>query len=163
MGRPKKPNLLPATTTQNPIAIETKDSREDQFIVNLFVYKSIKEAALASGYSKTYSEAQIHQKFKSKRFQDKIVQAYKDNCYADLSLIHKINHKALEAINSDLENGSGELLAKLKHVPRQYLEIVKLLSPEAGTQINMVHIDSLQAIVSSKLNGKSDPTGSSAE
>jgi len=162
MGRPKqKPNLLPAIQQQNPIATENRDSKEDKFLRMLFVCKTVREAAQAAGYSESYSHAEVYQKFNSPTFQAKLTQVYKDNCYSDLGLIHKINHKALEVIHDDVENGQIESLSKLKHIPRQYLEITKLLVPESGSGVPLVHIDNLQMLIQGKvINGKKTTDGS---
>jgi len=165
MSKPKSnPNCLPSViNTDKPIAIDIKDSREDKFIDLLFVCKSVREAAIQSGYSETYSTASIYHKFKLPAFQAKLIQRYKDNCYSDLPLIQKINHQGLLRIHEDLTSGNGELAAKLKHIPRQILEITRLLQPEGAAGPTLVNIESLQVLLNSKFNGKPDPSDGSAE
>lgn len=165
MGKPKSnPNCLPVVVDPDKrIAIDIKDSREEKFVDLLFVCKSIREAALAAGYSETYSGTPIYQKFKSPSFQAKIINAFKTNCYTDLPLVQKINHASLNAMHRDLEAGNLDSVAKLKHIPRQILEITRLLQPEGVQGHTMVNIENLQMLVNGKFNGKADPTDGSTE
>ena len=165
MSKPKQnPNILPEVIDpEKQIASETKDSREEKFLDLLFVCKSVSDAAQKAGYSKKYSTSAIYYKFRLPSFQSKIIARFKDNCHSDLPLIQKINRQGMKRILEDLETGDGDLAAKLKHIPRQTLEIVKLLSPEGGTTVNLVNVESLQAIVNGKFGNSSDSTGSDTE
>jgi len=116
----------------------------------MFICHSIKEAAIQAGYSHNYANAPIYQKFKSDRFQAKLIKAYKDNCYSDLPIVHKINRLSLRQMVKDLEQGDIDSVAKLKHIPRQILEITSLLKPEGTGAVNFVNIENLQAIVNGK-------------
>jgi hypothetical protein len=150
MKHKTNPKILPETT--DPLATSKRDSREEAFINALMVTDSIPDAGIMAGYSESYATVGLYAKFKDARFQSKLIEHFKAHCFSDLPTILKINKLGLNRIQRDLESGNGDLAAKLKHIPRQTMEITRLLNPEGtGATINLVNIESMQAIITGKL------------
>ena len=164
MGRPKlKPNILPATQEQQPIATQVRDTKEDAFLSLLFEGWPVKEAALKAGYSESTAISSIYSKFKTLAFQDKIRDYAVSHNARSIPKVCDLYTKTIDTLHKEVSNGNLDNMAKLKHIPRQILEIGRILTPESGHGVNMVHIDSLQMIVNGKFGKKPEPTDGSAE
>lgn len=150
----KHKSNIPILPDQDPdsIAITKKDTREEAFIRALMITDSIPAAGIMAGYSESYSNTALYAKFKCPKFQAKLIEHFKSHCFSDLPTILKINKLGLNRIQKDLEDGNGDLASKLKHIPRQTLEITRLLAPETHAgNVTLVNIESLQAIITGKV------------
>ena len=150
MKHKTNPNILPETT--DPIATSKRDSREDAFISNLFLGLTVKDAGMLAGYSDTYSQSTIHYKFNDPTFQAKLRDyAYAHNASSIPKVVNLYN-RTIDILAKEVANGDLDNMAKLKHIPTQILQIGKVLSPDIHAQtINLVNIESMQAIITGKL------------
>jgi hypothetical protein len=154
MPRPKQnPNCLPTVIDPSkPIASENIDSREERFISLLFQGIPVREAGIAAGYSKDYSETGIYSKFKTETFQAKIRDyAISSNCRS-IPKVCDLYSRTIDELHKEVVNGNLDNLAKLKHIPRQILEIGRILQPEGAAGPTLVNIESLQVLLNSKFN-----------
>ena len=165
MPRPKQnPNCLPALQdSTKPIAIDIKDSREDDFIRNMFLGLSVLDAGMKAGYSHSYCTSAIYQKFNSKAFQDKLRDYAISTNARSVPKVCNLYARAVDHLYAQVERGELDNLAKLKHIPRQVLEIARILQPEGAAGPTLVNIENIQMLVNGKFNGKPDPTSGDSE
>jgi hypothetical protein len=152
-----KRNLPILPEDKDPIATSKRDSREDQFLNLLFQGLSIKDAGLAAGYSPSYCETSIRYKFNDPAFQDKVRAYAISHNSSSIPKVVRLYQRSLDIMSQEVEQGNLDNLAKLKHIPTQMLQIGKLLASETPQSvINLVNIESLQAIIQNKVNGNND-------
>lgn len=150
----KHKSNIPILPDQDPdsTAIVKKDTREEQLVRNLFLGLDPKQAALKAGYSESFSDSSVYTKFKSKRFQDLIRDYAIANNVTEIPKVCNLYRIAVNQMHKEAQSGDLSNLAKLRHIPRQILEIGRVLAPEAHTgNVTLVNIESLQAIITGKV------------
>ena len=120
---PKRDNPLLPASTDNSSEVAQVDNREDQFVRNLFLGLSVKEAGSKAGYSANYCISAIYNKFKSIAFQNKIRDYAIAHNTASVPKVANLYRMAVDQMYKEAQAGDLENLAKLKHIPRQILEI----------------------------------------
>jgi hypothetical protein len=117
-----------------------KPDMEDLFTRNLFLYPTIKEAALAAGYSESSAESTVYTKMKSSKFQDKVREYAKEHDLLNIPRILSIEDKVL----SHLEDNPLDI-GKFKDTIKQKKTIAGLLKQEdQGTKTILVNVKYLQ-------------------
>ena len=141
----------------NPLALEPIDedaketSKNQKLIRNLLLGMKLPEASLQAGFSASYSTSGVYQKFKSARFQNEIKEFCLAHNIMELPRVMSIYHRALNLVESDLDNGKVENLSKLKHIPKKMLQMGGLLADENKGTVAFVNVDSIRAIISQKM------------
>ena len=100
-------------------------SREGRFIRNLFIYKTVNEAALDAGYSPNTAKAYIYTKIKQNKFQEKVRQYAIENDLMALPKIAYIENKVLDHL---VENPLD--LPKYIHTVKQKKQTAGILGHE---------------------------------
>ena len=162
MSRPKqKPNLLPITQEQKPIATENRDSREDRFISLLFQGLPVREAGISAGYAEEYSRTGLYVKFKDEKFQTKLRDYALANNAQSIPKVCDLYAKTVDVLHKQVSNGDLSNMSKLGRIPETILKIGKILTPEMVGGVPLVHIDNLQMLIQGKvINGKKTTDGS---
>jgi len=123
-------NTLPAELTQ-----------EEKLIRNLFIHKTVNEAAIAAGYSPKTASGYIYTKIKNERFKRKVQQYAIDNDIMSLPKIAYIENKVLEHL---MDNPLD--VAKFKHITKQKKQVAGILGqdiPFQGPTINITAVQNL--------------------
>jgi hypothetical protein len=146
MKHPKKDNILPVPAS-NSLPQGNRDSREDEFIRFLFLGMSVYDAGLKAGYSKSSLDSTIYTKFKNPKFQDKIRDYVIANNSASIPKVCDLYKRTVDQLHKEVKEGNLENVSKVRHIPRQILEIGRVLSPEGVQTANFVNIDQIQALI----------------
>nr|BDD44331.1 hypothetical protein 8 [Desulfobacterales bacterium] len=118
-------------------------TREEQFIRNLCLYDSTRDAAIAAGYSKSYANGPLYQRLKNPDFQNKIREYYIQHSRLVLPKILKLNNKIIEYL---VDRDNFKETPKYKDTLRQILQVSGLLQTDKAepTQtINYIEIRKL--------------------
>ena len=112
-----------------------RDPREQVFIANLATCKTIKQAAIDAGYSKSYAGSDIYNKIKTDSFQALVKQHY--NGYAHLLLPKLINIES-QVIEHVLKNITD--VPKYRHTLADIKRSTGILQPEHETRAPVINI-----------------------
>jgi len=107
-------------------SIEPKPSKEDLFIRNLFLYKTVKEAAIKAGYTKNTASSTVYVKLKNERFKNKIREYAINN---DLLCLPKIAFIEEQVLDHLVKNPLD--LPKFRHTVKEKKRIAGILQPDA--------------------------------
>lgn len=152
MKHPHKKNVLPLPSDPIvPEVVNEDEERENAFIRYLFLGLGVTDAASKAGYSKSYAESAVYQKFKSPRFQDKIRDYAVSTNAQTIPKVCDLYRIAVNQLYKEAQNGELENLSKLRHIPRQILEIGRILTPEQGQVANYVNIEQIQAVITNNI------------
>lgn len=151
MGRRKINNV-------NPLTVETEDehkkelTRWEKFLHYLGQGYKIKEAGRLAGYSKTYVETGLYEKLRNPKFQSEARQFFLNHNILEVPKVLSIYRRTLNILDKEVDAGSLENVSKIKHIPKQILQMSGLLVEEnKPATVSLVNIESLQAIIQGKL------------
>jgi len=155
--------------TKKPQTLKLQEQIEDIFIEYLDLYRDPTTAALKAGYSQTYAENIRYTKLQSPKFLSKLKSKYNGNSTWMLPLIHQIESKQINLalkqanryeskaeLSEDIEEQSeltDKALSYLAKPARTNTEIKKqtgVLATEGQTTVNLVNIESIQAVIQQK-------------
>ena len=142
-----KPNTKPVEDTEQL-------SREDMFVRNLFVCKSIKEAGLQAGYTESYCEGTLRYRLKNPKVQEKIKKAFLASQCMNLPKIAKIYQNGLDHL-CKAENIKD--YPKLAGIDKRILQITGLLGQDSPHQAPTISIEKVGQMM---LNVYQDTTNS---
>jgi hypothetical protein len=149
---------------------------ESKFIDNLFIYKSPKEAALRAGYSESYAANIKSLKLRDPKFLARIKDQYNGNATLllpeifqseanSVSLSNSIIDSIKDAIDQapdletkiELSNKALNVLAKAAPVRKELKQTAGVLATEGQTTVNMVNIESIQALIANNHDDMVNP------
>ena len=121
---------------------ETQEqSREEIFIRNLSICKSVKEAAILAGYSESYADGPLYLKIKKESFQNKVREFYKGTSVAILPRISLVEQNVVKACLEDVGK-VPKLAAMLKQI-KQAAGVLAQEAPSAPT----INIQELKVLI----------------
>ena len=139
------------------------DPREEKLLDNLLDGMNPSQAAKHAGYSQHYCKVDVYRKVKSNKFITKLKDRFLQSNNLNLSKISKINNLVLDRLVKDAENGDLASIAKLKHIPKQILQLAGLLqadnAPVVQQQINIGQVQAhIQTLVNPQIPDSRDKT-----
>jgi hypothetical protein len=98
--------------------LPTAETQDDQFVRNLYIFPTVKEAAEAAGYTGSMLKSGVYNKIKTKRFQDKMKEFAITHNVMTLPKIMQIEDKVIEhLLKKPLEsNKHVRMLAEKKRI-----------------------------------------------
>jgi hypothetical protein len=117
-------------------------SREDLFIRLLAVYENQGEAALAAGYSESYSKTSISEKFKSKTFLAKLKSYYNNSTYSLLPKIAKVESDVVQLVVDNPED-----ISKYRHTIKEIKQSAGILRADEEQRQSLVSVKNIQNIL----------------
>jgi hypothetical protein len=124
--------------------------QEDLFIDNLKKYRNPKDAALAAGYSESYSQDIIYKKFRSERFLRKVCERYGVvESVLRLPQISQIRGSIYDIVTKDPMQEP-----KYKHIFKQDLQIAGVLASDAAPVQPAINIEAVQNLMLQNHNKK---------
>lgn len=123
-------------------------SREEKFIRNLSICKTVKEAGILAGYSEGYATGPIYQRLKTESFQNKIRDFYKGNAAAFLPRISVIEQNVIDECVKDVDK-----VPKLAAMLKQIKQAAGVLAQEAPTAPT-ININELKVLITQAIPDK---------
>jgi hypothetical protein len=132
----------PLIIEQDNKELSTRDQIEDEFIIYLSQCPTVKEAGLKAGYSPSYCDGTIYNKFKSERFLKKIRKHYNGHTHALLPRIIQAESKVIDIILADPEK-----LAKFRHTVTELKRSAGVLDQENTTKPPVIKIGNVKNLL----------------
>jgi hypothetical protein len=117
-------------------------SREDLFIRLLAVYENQGDAAIAAGYSESYSKTSISEKFKSKTFLAKLKSYYNNSTYSLLPKIAKVESDVVQLVVDNPED-----ISKYRHTIKEIKQSAGILRADEEQRQSLVSVKNIQNIL----------------
>jgi hypothetical protein len=139
-----------------------RDAREERLIVNLFEGQTIKEAAIAAGYSRSFASSAISNKVRSPEFKRKMLSHAAALKLLELPAVLQgeagvtnIFQKAVidaqnetdDEVRKAKEDRALKILAKSRHTLKETKQIAGLLQPDFAPQGQVVNIQGVQNLM----------------
>ena len=172
-------DIVITNNPDKPKTLQLQEQIEDHFIELLFKYRSPRQAALEAGYSEAYAKNIRQQKLSNPKFLNKIKQKYNGKATLILPDIFHSEAKSINLSNDivsqittkinetddldtkvELANKALNILAKASPTRKELKQTAGVLATEGQTTVNMVNIESIQALIANNhddmLNPKPD-------
>ena len=150
MTKTKEPGDITDIVPQKEIDdLPTAETREDKLIRNLYICKTVYEAAILAGYSENTAKSTIYTKLKNERFKNKIRDYAISN---DLLSLPKIAYIENQILNHLMENPLDT--PKYSQTLKQKKKVAGILGedvPQAPQVINIKSIEKVQVMVTDML------------
>ena len=150
MTKTKEPGDITDIVPQKEIDdLPTAETREDKLIRNLYICKTVYEAAIKAGYSENTAKSTIYTKLKNERFKNKIRDYAISN---DLLSLPKIAYIENQILNHLMENPLDT--PKYSKTLKQKKKVAGILGedvPQAPQVINIKSIEKVQVMVTDML------------
>jgi Arc/MetJ family transcription regulator len=128
------------------------ETMEEKFIRNLFLYRTVYEAAIKAGYSETTARASIYTKIKDERFKNKLREYAISN---DLLSLPKISYIEEQVLNHLVKNPLDA--PKHARMLREKKQIAGILGQDvapAPQVINIATIEKIQIAITEVLKSR---------
>jgi len=137
--------------TDNLPAETEQPDRETLYITYLAQYPTQYEAAIAAGYSEQYAKTSISEKWKSKRFLDKLEKHYRTFPKRLVPQVFGFYSKEMARILRD-----GDEQGKSKHIPKQILQMAGYLDSDAKPGHTTINVREVRNLMLSIQNTDND-------
>lgn len=167
------------TAKEKPKTHKLKESIEDTFIENLFIYRTPVIAARKAGYSESTAKNITSLKLRNPKFLAKIKDRYNGNATLILPNIFKSESRSVHLSNTivselsetientddldtkvELTNKALNILAKTASTRKELKQTAGVLATEGLTTVNLIKVEKIQALMQSmhadKLNNEGD-------